>query len=386
MRVVIASRIFSPEPAAAAFRLRALARMLADRGHEVEVFTSKPPRGTRIVDEADVTVRRARVLRDGSGAVRGYLPYASFDIPLAVRLLRVRRPDVVVVEPPPTTGMVVRIVCALRGIPYVPFVGDILADAAGSAGSPRAVVAAVRWLERAVWRASARVLSVSPSVTARLIALGVPVERIAEVGNGVDVDVFTPEGESVQGAEPMAVYAGTASEVHGAGVFVEAMPHVTGMRLVFLGAGAEREALRRRADEIAPGRVDFHDTVPPHEVARWLRGALIAVASVRPEGGYGFAFPTKMYAAVAAGTPVLFAGEGPGRDFAATAPHGRAVPHDARRVAEALLASLAQPVDRAGRAELAQWARSEVSIATSAERAAVAVEDAAQRGRSSRRP
>src|SRR5690606_39527813 len=66
-----------------------------------------------------VRVRRARVLRDSSGYVRGYLPYLSFDVPAALRLLTVRRPDVVVVEPPPTTGVVVRLVCALRRVPYV---------------------------------------------------------------------------------------------------------------------------------------------------------------------------------------------------------------------------------------------------------------------------
>src|SRR3546814_10831501 len=38
-----------------------------------------------------ILVRRARVLRDAAGYVRGYLQYMSFDIPLAVRLLLARR-------------------------------------------------------------------------------------------------------------------------------------------------------------------------------------------------------------------------------------------------------------------------------------------------------
>lgn len=384
MRVVIASRIFSPEPAAAAFRLHALAKALVARGHEVEVLTSRLPSGLEERADAGITVRRARVIRDRSGIVRGYLPYASFDVPLAVRLLVARRPSVVVVEPPPTTGVVVRAICAARRIPYVYFAGDILADAARSAGSPPAVVAVVRRLELAAWRRAALVLSVSSSVTSRLLELGVPAERISEVGNGVDVEVFSPSGDAVSSDRPLAVYAGTASEVHGAGVFVEAMAHVDSMRLVFLGAGAERDSLRRRAEQVAPGRVEFHPSVPPSEVARWLRGACVAVASVRPEGGYSFAFPTKMYAAVATGTPVLFAGEGPGRDFASAAPHGCAVSHDPRSVAEALLRSRDRPVDAAGRAELAQWARAEVSNATSAGRAATAVEQVGDSGPSSR--
>lgn len=374
MRVVIASRIFSPEPAAAAFRLEALARALVARGHEVEVLTSRPPESQEIADPPGVMVRRARVLRDRSGAVRGYLPYLSFDVPLAVRLLTARRADAVVVEPPPTTGAVVRAVCAVRRIPYAYYAGDILADAAQSAGSPRPIVSVVRALERLSWRGAARVLSVSATVTARLRDLGLPAARIEEVGNGIDTTVFSAEGDAVVRDEPYALYAGTASEVHGAGVFVEAMASVTGMRLVFLGAGVERGALRARAEAIAPGRVEFVDTVPAAETARWLRGARVAVASVKPDGGYGFAFPTKMYAAVSTGTPVLYAGEGPGRTFATGAPLGRAVAHDPDAVAEALRAARDRAPSPADRAELARWARAELSLGASADRAADAVE------------
>ncbi|MGO2041248.1 MAG: glycosyltransferase WbuB, partial [Cellulosimicrobium funkei] len=46
MRVALASRIYDPEPAAAAFRLRALAEALAEEGHDVQVLTVAAPRGT----------------------------------------------------------------------------------------------------------------------------------------------------------------------------------------------------------------------------------------------------------------------------------------------------------------------------------------------------
>jgi len=162
---VVVSRLFAPEPAAAAFRLEALARALAEAGSDVTVLTSRarpgsPPaddaalsstrgvdddgkHGARVPGESDrtprpgrVRVRRARVLRDSSGYVRGYLPYLSFDVPVALRLLAVRRPDVVVVEPPPTTGAVVRLVCALRRVPYVYYAADVWSDATRGSGQP----------------------------------------------------------------------------------------------------------------------------------------------------------------------------------------------------------------------------------------------------------
>src|SRR5699024_7919711 len=138
-------RIFLPEPSAASFRLAALVRALADDGARVDVLTVSPPAGVEPGDGAPsaalpARVRRAPVLRDGSGYVRGYLPYLSFDLPLVWRLLRTRRPAVVVAEPPPTTGVVVRLVCALRGIPYVYYAADVWSDASASTGAPGVVV------------------------------------------------------------------------------------------------------------------------------------------------------------------------------------------------------------------------------------------------------
>ena len=384
MRVTIATRVFAPEPAAASFRLAALASALVDEGHEVTVLTSRfdepaGAEGRAPALDPRVDVRRARVLRDRSGVVRGYLPYASFDVPLLFRLLARPRPSVIVVEPPPTTGLVGMAVAALRRVPFIYYAADVLADAAASAGSPAAVVRVVRWMERAVWRRASSVLSVSASVTQRLVELGVPRDRIVEVGNGIDLSVFRPDGPAVDQEPPYALYAGTASEVHGAGVFVEALAFLPTLRLVFLGGGTEVDQLRRRAEEVAPGRVQFHPTVPPSEAARWLRGAAVALGSVRPDGAYRFAFPTKLYAAAAAGAPLLFSGAGPGVDFVGSAPIGRAVSHDPEMVAGALREILALEVDSEDRRRQAAWARERVDLAAVAHRAAETVARAAAR-------
>ena len=92
-RIVVASRLFAPEAAAAALRLRSLAEMLADRGARVTVLTTSPPSGSApVADDPLVRVSRWPALRDKSGVVRGYLPYLSFDLPLLLRLAAVRVP------------------------------------------------------------------------------------------------------------------------------------------------------------------------------------------------------------------------------------------------------------------------------------------------------
>jgi len=379
MRILIASRLFLPEPAVAATRLGALARELAERGHEVEVVTSRPPRGVPIDDEPGVRVRRWPVLRNRQGAVRGYLQYLSFDVPLLGRLLLTRRPDVVIVEPPPTTGTVVRWVCWLRRLPYVYYAADILSDAAAHAGTHRVVVAVVRRLERLATSRAAGVLSVSHDFTERLGALGVASDRIAEVGNGADTRIFQHDGPAVEAA-PYALYAGTASEVHGAGVFIEALRHVDGLRLVYVGSGTDHAELQAVAERVAPGRVDVLPVVAPREAARWLRGAAVALASARPASdgadAYRF-FPAKLHAAAACGTPVLYAGEGSGAEFATDAPLGTAVPYEPRAIAVALQRAIDDPATGEQRAAFAAWAHERVSLAAVAHRAADAVEASA---------
>jgi hypothetical protein len=84
--VRLATRLFSPEVGAAAFRLRVLADSFAELGYPVDVVTTAPP-GSYPRDDGKLRVSRWPALRDESGNIRGYLQYLSFDIPLLGRLL-----------------------------------------------------------------------------------------------------------------------------------------------------------------------------------------------------------------------------------------------------------------------------------------------------------
>ncbi|WP_139122919.1 glycosyltransferase family 4 protein [Cellulosimicrobium cellulans] len=375
MKVTLVTRIFRPEPSAATFRLGALADALHVQGHDVEVLTAAAPRRLRATPES-VRVRRWPVLRDRSGYVRGYVQYLSFDLPALVRTLLTRRPDVVVSEPPPTTGAAVRLACALRRVPYVYYAADIWSDASASTGAPGVVVRALRAVERWALGGAAHVIAVSPDVAERARALGA--RRVTVVRNGIDTTVFHPEGNVADGVPPgpYAVYAGTTSEWQGADVFVRAMakvaPSVRDAKLVFLGNGSAWDDIARTAADLPDGGacVRMVGQVPADVAAGWLRGAQAGLVSLRPGQGYDFAFPTKVFAAVGSGTPVLYAGPGPARPVIEGAGLGRVVDHDVDDVADALVAMLSRPIDQAGRHRLAAWADAHASIRSTGEQAA----------------
>ncbi|ACZ20824.1 glycosyltransferase [Sanguibacter keddieii DSM 10542] len=395
--MVVASRIFVPEPAAASFRLAALVAALIGQGADVEVLTVRPaPQhggqdGAPRTDDAetDAHIRRWPVLRDATGTVRGYVPYLSFDIPLFFRLLLCRRPDVVVVEPPPTTAFVVRVVCTLRRIPYVSYAPDVWSDAARGTPAPRVLVDAVAAVESWALRGARRVLAVSQQIAGRVEAMGVDHESLVVVNNGADTRTFTPDGPRTDEGRYF-VYAGTTSEWQGADVFVDALRSVLtvapDVRIVFIGQGSAWEGLQEQARDLPEGSVVFMDAVAPAEAAVWIRGALSSLVSLRPGLGYDFAFPTKVFAAAASGVPVVFAGVGPARDVVAGADLGYAVEYDEAAVAEAMTELATRETDReartAERTRLSRWARRFGSIERSGEDAARAVLEVAARGRS----
>lgn len=382
MRVVIASRIFLPEPAAASFRLDALARELVSRGHDVTVLTARTPKRMGDYAADGIQLRRVPVLRNRDGYVRGYLSYLSFDVQAFLRLLFGRRPDVVVAEPPPTTGFVVRIAAAIRRFRYVYYAADIWSDAAESIEVASLSVRILRRVEAGVFRRARRVLAVNDEVGKRVHVLA-PEAEVVVVGNGVDTDVFRREGAVVD-ASPYAVYAGTMSEWQGVDVFIRALPRIAAQlpeaRIVFLGQGAARGELAALASELGVAdRVDFRETVPAAEAAAWLRGARMSLVSLRPGQGYDFALPTKVMASLASGTPVLFSGaaESPVRVLLERAPDdagaGAAVGANEEDVAAVFVRLFREAMPVQARDRLSGWAASEVSLGAVAARGAAVV-------------
>ncbi|QOR47248.1 glycosyltransferase family 4 protein [Trueperella pecoris] len=378
VKAVIASRIFAPEPAAASFRLRALAREIVARGGSVRVLTTTvPPSVANLPGEEGIDVRRAPVLRDSAGYVRGYAQYMSFDIPLFFRLLLCPRPDVVICEPPPTTGFFTRIATAIRRVPYVYYAADIWSDAAESS-APAPIVKTLRLVEAWAMRGAAEVIAVSDAVADRVRALGA--RDITVAPNGIDTDIFTPTTSQThpRPGERYFIYAGTASEWQGAEVFAEAMELVhreaPDVKLYYLGQGSSAGRISEIAGLLPAGVVTQLGRVGQSEAASWQAHAKAALVSIKPGLGYDFAMPTKVYSALATGTPVIYAGPGPLREEIVAHDLGEVVDHDPSAVAAVMLRALQSP--EADSERLRAWAVDHHSLVATGRAAYTALERA----------
>jgi glycosyltransferase involved in cell wall biosynthesis len=367
MKIVLVTRLFAPEVAAAAFRLKALADGLVAAGHQVTVLTTKPPANAGTASFDDYTVKRWPVLRDKGGNVRGYVQYASYDFPMVARLL-FQSADVVISEPPPTTGALAALVCLVRRKPLYYYAADIWSDALVAINAPAFVSGVMRAFERFALRRARGVVAVSDGVAERARALGA--RNVEVIANGVDTSAFHPV--SPPESEPYFVYTGTMSEWQGSDVFVRAMPMVLekhpGARLRFFGQGSAEPALRTLAASLAPSAVEFGGVVPPAEAARWISGATGALVSIVPGQGYDFAKPTKIYAAAACGTPVLFAGVGASATMVAENDLGLVALHTPEAVAAQMIAML--DGDRPDGTHLVNWVRDNASLSTTGRLAA----------------
>lgn len=397
MLVTLATRTFTPEPTAAALRLGALARALAAGGDTVRVLTSRlapsVARDARKTEETQapedasgnagegpglVEVRRAPVLRDRTGAVRGYVSYMSFDLPLLARLLGGPRPDVVVCEPPPTTGVAVRLACALRRVPYVYYCADIVSDAAALAGVPGLVVRTVAGLESFALRGARRVIAVSDGVAIRARELGA--RDVTVVPNGVRVPeaVATGRPDGFPACDgPVFVYAGTVAQWLAPEVFVDAFERARerlgDARLVFVGQGSGWDALAEHARGVAG--VDLIPAVSADEADRWMARATATLASLRP-GGYDYAYPTKILASIAQGTPVIYAGPGQAARDVEESALGVACSLDVDEIAEAMVALASGAASWVGRDGARAWVREHRSVLASSRAAAAVVRSA----------
>lgn len=381
---MIASRIFMPEASAASFRLEAVATALVELGNDVRVLTSRV--ANAIAKEREgVSVSRWPVKRDATGYVRGYLPYISFDVPLFFRVLAEERPAAILVEPPPTTGLIIRLAARIRRVPYVWYAADIWSDAAEIAGAHPVVIRAVRWMESFAIRGAASVIAVSDGVALRVRELGGT--QVEIIPNGIDTSTFTPHGQALTEAEKkehalgkeIFLYAGTASEWQGAEVFAEAIALVReefpDAQVVYLGQGSSWTTITQVGHSIKSGNPDLpaviqHPLVPAEEAARWQRSAVASLVSIRPGIGYDFAYPTKVLAALASGTPVLYAGVGPVVDDITGYDLGECATHDKEAVAKAMKRMLQRSVDPQEKRRLQRWVEEHRSLKATGERVA----------------
>ncbi|MCP1373348.1 glycosyltransferase family 4 protein [Dyella lutea] len=196
------------------------------------------------------------------------------------------------------------------------------------------------------------VVAVSRALADKAVALGVEPARVHVVYNGVDHARFSPGSRpearhrlDLPGDVPVLLYVGNLKASKGCMDLLEAFAPVAqarpGARLVFVGAGECRDALRARADELGlGGAVRLVGATPHADLPDWFRAATLLCLPSHNEG-----VPNVVLEAMACGIPVVATRVG-GIPEVVPGEGGLLVPvRDRHALAEALVQATALPWD-----------------------------------------
>jgi len=153
---------------------------------------------------------------------------------------------------------------------------------------------------------SAGVITVCNALKDALIGLGVPLERVHVLRNGVNLDLFQPVNRVAARAhlgitQTTLLSVGHLIPLKGHDLVIKALPMLPGIRLLIAGEGSEEQSLKRLAARLEVGeRVQFLGTLSQEGLQVYYGSVDALVLASSREG-----WPNVLLESMACGTPVV---------------------------------------------------------------------------------
>jgi glycosyltransferase involved in cell wall biosynthesis len=330
MRILYFYQYFTIPEGSYSTRVYEFARRWAKAGDSVTVVTSVydrsgiSPKGAIArfnIDGIDVRMINIRLSNGHSKAFR-ILTFIGYAV-IACWYSLVLPADVVIASSGPlTVGIPAMVARYLRRKPLVFEVRDLWPEGAIQLGvlRHRAAIWLARSLERACYRAAARIVALSEGM-ADWIRANHGIDHIDVVPNASDNELVAGlEGRPFELPDwaigkQVAVYAGALGLIDDCTQVLEVAKilqergsdHV---QFVIIGSGMEGNHLRHLASEMDLRNLKFLGPLPKETVMRWLGVAACSLFTVKNVPFLATASPNKVFDAFAAGTPVIQSTEG----------------------------------------------------------------------------
>jgi len=350
MRVLILSQYYDPEPLE---KVHDLAVGLRNRGHDVEVLTAVPcyPAGktypgyerqrwmTETRDEISI-LRVPQWPGHSRSSVARILYYVSFAVSATVYgLFRIRRPDVIYVyQSALPTGYAAWLLGRAMRVPFVLDVVDPWPEsvaASGFLGSKRAILA-IRWAVNFLYVRANRVNFVTKSAYESAVAHGCPDARLSVIrhwppaGRYAPVK-YDPEFAAVHGMSNRfnVLFAGNIGVVQDLQTLIEAAELLCDqpeIQFIVVGNGIDADRLRGLIAERQLPNIRMLGAFPPSEMPKFFASADLLLVHLRPDPLSEISVPSKTYAYLASGRPILMAVAGEAANFVRDHDIGLTVP------------------------------------------------------------
>ena len=350
MRVLLLNQTFHPDVVATAQVLSDFAVGLVERGHHVTAIASQraydnpaqrfPARETW----RGVEIQRLPSAGFGKASLwRRAADFGFFSAVTALRLFTLPRYDAVVaLTSPPLVSYLAAWFCRLRGAKLYYWVMDMNPDEALAAGWLREGSLPTRALEvmsRFSLRQSHRIIALDRFMRDRIVAKGIPAERVAVIPPWAHDEAvhFDAEGRAKFRAAHglsdkfVVMYSGNHSPVHPLTTLLAAARALADdPRFVFcfVGGGSEQPKVKKFAEENRLKNIRCLPYQPLNELAGSLSAADLHTV-VLGDPFVGMIHPCKIYNILTVGSPVLYIGPEPSHLADILASMGSS-PHTAR--------------------------------------------------------
>lgn len=320
MHILLLNQYYPPDTSATAPIASDLARALARR-HRVTVLAGRPSydpttrHGRYLLKrevEGDLAVERVGSTTFSRFGMRGrlinYLTYLSLAVPRALSL----RPNLVLsMTDPPQAGIAGAMISRLLRKPFVYNIQDLHPDMALAAGLARPSRWVNLWerLHRWALRKASLVIVPGEDMRDRVVAKGVPREKVVVVRDGATVPEELPDPDNPVSREVRCGFPFTVLHAGNLGFYGAWDTLVDAAKLlgnsdagfVFVGDGAAKSRIQEKAAGCS--RVRFMPFRPADEIPYVLAAGDLHVVTIK-RGFEGLVVPSKLYPILAAGRPV----------------------------------------------------------------------------------
>lgn len=335
--VLILSLVFPPDSVSTAEIMGDLAEDLRDRGHVLSVLTTVPhynpdaaaERGQplrpfwgpllRRSDYHGIPVYHAAMPAKSPSVAARILGWIGFHaVSTIAGLVALPRPDVIIVPSPPLSiGVSAWIVARLRGARFIYNVQEIYPDIAINLGAlkNRRAIRALEALEKFVYDKAAVVTVIASRMRDRLMAKGVPPDKVRVIPNFVDLDRLAPVPRENAFARRLGLektftvtYAGNMGPAQGLDIVVEAARLLADaggeIRFLLIGEGMLREQLASAAARLPVPTVTVMP-YQPNSMMPEIYGASDVSLVPQAAATGSDAIPSKVYRIMASGRPLI---------------------------------------------------------------------------------
>ncbi len=339
MHILFLTDNFPPEVNAPATRTYEHCREWVKAGREVTVITCAPnfPKG-KVYDgyrnglwqsEEMDGIRVIRVwsyITANEGFTKRILDYISFMLSAVIAAPFVHKVDLVVgTSPQFFTVCAAYLVSAYKRVPFIFELRDIWPESIKTVGAMKdsATIRLLERIEMFLYRRASHIISVTNAFKQILIIRGIDSGKIDVITNGVDIERFQPRPKDMELERQLnlqgkfvAGYIGTHGMAHSLETLLEAASNLAAMpggeryHILFLGDGARKKQIVKKAAQMQLNNVTFIDSVPKSQVVCYWSLLDVSIIHLKKSKLFTTVIPSKLFECMGMGIPVLHGVEG----------------------------------------------------------------------------